>query len=316
MNMPEQSNALEEAYRLGDWYVYPQLNLLVCDEQRVHAEPKLMDVLSCLMQAQGRLVTRDELLQRVWPRVVVNEEVLTRAISELRSLLGDTSRERRYIATVPKRGYRLLQTAVSVADPARAATPDPSPGRLSGFWQRPYSGKLAAAVGLLTMLAVPLLWILPDAGQAPTTSRVYQEARLELFSELEILSEQLALQNYAEHSLPRQILLMPLVAITDDPQTQAFAAGLDQDLQHVLFEQTVLDIVTTSADTANDVDLILSGSVRIYDQQARISLQLVEAPGSRLLWSRSFECYLEDTLMAQAGIARSIGEAMASSYTA
>ena len=66
-----------------------------------------MAVLCCLLREEGRVVGRDELLEAVWSDVVVNEEILTRAVSEP-ALLGDTGRPRRYIGTVPRKGYRML----------------------------------------------------------------------------------------------------------------------------------------------------------------------------------------------------------------
>ena len=97
-----------EGFRLGEWQIIPEAGVFVKNGHHVHVEPKLMDLLLALIAAPGQFASREQLLSQVWPRVVINEEVLTRAVSELRTLLGDTSRERRYIVTVPKRGYRLI----------------------------------------------------------------------------------------------------------------------------------------------------------------------------------------------------------------
>ncbi len=91
----------------------------------VRLEPKVMEVLKILTNQAGRVVTRDELLEAVWPGVVVTEHTLSRCIYQLRQELakidGDT--ERTLIETLPKRGYRLL------ADVATATTPTSrSPG--------------------------------------------------------------------------------------------------------------------------------------------------------------------------------------------
>ena len=103
-----------EGYTLGVWQVWPDNGILVTDGHAVHVEPRLMAVLMCLIRAEGCLVSRDVLLESVWVGVVVNEEVVTRAVSELRSLLGDVGRPRRYVGTIPKKGYRLLMNAVPV----------------------------------------------------------------------------------------------------------------------------------------------------------------------------------------------------------
>jgi len=109
---------LNDGFVLGEWRVEPLSGVFIRGEHSVHVEPKVMEVLICLAQSAGQTVTRDQLLNEVWQGVVVSEEVLTRAISELRSLLGDTAREKRYVRTLPKRGYSLIMplSPVSVSE--------------------------------------------------------------------------------------------------------------------------------------------------------------------------------------------------------
>jgi TolB-like protein/Tfp pilus assembly protein PilF len=113
-------------FRLGEWLVRPRANKLINDDGEVHVEPKIMDVLVCLAEAKGQVVTRRDLLQRVWDRVVVNEEALTRTISELRNVLADSANNPTYIKTIPKRGYSLIAPVgtTGIADISRIAQPD------------------------------------------------------------------------------------------------------------------------------------------------------------------------------------------------
>jgi DNA-binding winged helix-turn-helix (wHTH) protein len=71
-------------------------------------EPKAFRVLVFLLRNPHRLITKDELLDAVWNDCAVSENSLTRSIALLRRLLGDDTREPRYIATVPTIGYRFL----------------------------------------------------------------------------------------------------------------------------------------------------------------------------------------------------------------
>jgi DNA-binding winged helix-turn-helix (wHTH) protein len=75
--------------------------------------PKTFAVLSHLVKHAGRLVSRDELLEAVWPGIVVSEAVLTVCIGEIRQALGDDSREARYVETAHRRGYRFIATVTS-----------------------------------------------------------------------------------------------------------------------------------------------------------------------------------------------------------
>ena len=71
-------------------------------------EPKVMLVLVCLAEHAGQMVPKDRLLHSAWPDTAVGDDVLTRAISELRRLFEDDPKQPRVIETIPKSGYRLI----------------------------------------------------------------------------------------------------------------------------------------------------------------------------------------------------------------
>ena len=79
-------------------------------------EPKAFRVLLFLLRSPHRLITKDELLDAVWNDCAVSDNSLTRSIALLRRLLGDDTREPRYIATVPTVGYRFLCDVKVVED--------------------------------------------------------------------------------------------------------------------------------------------------------------------------------------------------------
>lgn len=118
---------LNKGFVLGDWQVEPLAGRLSRGDHSVHVEPKVMEVLVCLSRHAGETVSREQLLNEVWDGVVVSEEVLTRAISELRSLLGDTAREKRYVKTLPKRGYSLIASVESADTKAAENTRESNP---------------------------------------------------------------------------------------------------------------------------------------------------------------------------------------------
>ncbi|MGI9295456.1 MAG: winged helix-turn-helix domain-containing protein, partial [Pseudomonadales bacterium] len=122
---PDPSDALLRGFRLDEWIVEPLTSTFKRNGHTLHVEPKVMDVLLCLARNAGEVVTRDQLLRQVWANLVVTDEVLTRCISELRTALGDTSRERLYIRTVPKRGYSLMMPVSALDDGSAAITGQP-----------------------------------------------------------------------------------------------------------------------------------------------------------------------------------------------
>ncbi|MCI0354571.1 MAG: AAA family ATPase, partial [Acidobacteria bacterium] len=87
-------------------------------------------LLECLVAQAGQLVTKDALLEAVWPATAVSDAVLKVRISELRKLLGDTAKVPQYITTVHRRGYRFM-APVTLADPSAllGAAPSPPPPR-------------------------------------------------------------------------------------------------------------------------------------------------------------------------------------------
>jgi DNA-binding winged helix-turn-helix (wHTH) protein len=96
-------------FSLGEWLVQPQLNRLSrSGGDDAQLEPKMMDVLVRLARSPGEVVSREDLIDAVWPEVFISESVLTRAIAGLRRALGDDARSPRFIETISKRGYRLI----------------------------------------------------------------------------------------------------------------------------------------------------------------------------------------------------------------
>ena len=74
----------------------------------IQLPPKAFAVLDYLHQRSGQLVSKNELLDAVWPNVCVSDAVLKNNIAELRKTLADDSRAPRYIETVHRRGYRFI----------------------------------------------------------------------------------------------------------------------------------------------------------------------------------------------------------------
>ena len=117
-------------FRVGDWLVEPGLNRVTRGQQVQHLRPRLLDLLGYLAPHAGRVVTKDEILERVWRQRFVAESVLSRSVADIRRLLDDEASQPRVIETIPKRGYRLL-ARVTPFQPRPAATPVPAPPRPS-----------------------------------------------------------------------------------------------------------------------------------------------------------------------------------------
>ncbi|MEM6326241.1 MAG: winged helix-turn-helix domain-containing protein [Bacteroidota bacterium] len=98
----------DDPFWVGEHLVEPVLNRVTVRGAAVSVEPRVMAVLTYLAQRPGQVVSRDELLDAVWTGVIVNEDALTRAVSEMRKLFGDDPREPAVVQTIRGRGYRLI----------------------------------------------------------------------------------------------------------------------------------------------------------------------------------------------------------------
>lgn len=162
-------------WRLGDVVFDPADGSVWRDGQRHDLTPKVLAILNTLLEAAPRTVTKEQLLDTVWPDAVVAEAALTQRMRDLREALGDDARTPRFIETVARRGYRLVAPVERLADPvepapatpqdgapAPALTPaqGPGPRRRWGSW-------LASALVVLGALGALALWQRARPEQVP-----------------------------------------------------------------------------------------------------------------------------------------------------
>ena len=113
------------AYRFGPFVVDRVGYRLVRGHTQIDVTPKLLDLLLLLLEHAGELVTKEALLDAIWPDANVTDNALTQAVSELRDALGDEPASPTYIKTVARRGYRFVATVTALPEAAVAATPAP-----------------------------------------------------------------------------------------------------------------------------------------------------------------------------------------------
>jgi len=157
-------------YEFGPFRVDPQNRLLLRNGQPVPLTGKPFDILLALLERSGQLLTKDELLARVWPDTVVEEGNLGRSISSLRKALDDSPDEHRYIVTLSRHGYRFVGevrecweengTAAGPAEimpfPAPGPRPLPSADGHRRLWFQRW--RIAAVVALLAVGAAGYEW--------------------------------------------------------------------------------------------------------------------------------------------------------------
>ena len=191
-------------YRFGHFEVQPDERRLLAGGQLVHLGAHAFDLLVALVERSGHLVTKDDLLGRVWGRVIVEENTLQSHISALRKVLG-----REAITTVSGRGYRFALEVTRFSATATAATPNHNlPHVLASF-----IGREKEIAELSQLLGNARLLTLTGAGGCGKT-------RLAI-----VLAKQQV------HAYPDGAWLVELAALTDAgllPQAVATVLGIKE----------------------------------------------------------------------------------------
>ena len=284
-------------YRFGPFRLDVPERALARQGAPIPLTPKSFDILRALVERPGRLLTKQELLERVWPDAVVEEANLARNIFTLRKLLGEEENGARYIETIPKVGYRFVapveaEDAAAPASPApeleKPAPPSPTP-RPAPSPRGLLAWALLAVLVLGAAAASFFWWQRPKA--RPPSGRIL-------------------------------LVVLPFENLTGDASQDYFSDGFTEEMIMELGQlhpQSLAVIARTSAmqyrGTKESVgqigrelgaQYVLEGSVRRAADRVRISAQLIQASDQTHLWAESYDRDLRDVLRVQGEVARAI----------
>jgi TolB-like protein/DNA-binding winged helix-turn-helix (wHTH) protein len=297
----------------GRFRLLPDRRELRADGVAIELGSRAFDVLVVLTEARGALVTKDEILSRVWPDTVVEENNLVVQVSTLRRALGS---DRDFIKTVSGRGYQFVaEIRTSAAEEATHSAP-------SRELPTPASNLIAHATDPGTVSDRPVGVIaITDVGSSlrrrsrPLDRRSFAAGLTRLFSRT----------SYSRKQAPRRIrsvAVLPLESLSSDPLQDYFADGMTDELITALAQISSLRVISrTSVMTYKrvrkllseiarelNVEAVVEGTVLRFGDRVRITAQLIELPLERHIWAQSFEGDLRDTLALQNSVARTIAE--------
>jgi TolB-like protein/DNA-binding winged helix-turn-helix (wHTH) protein len=293
----DAERSIRGTLRVGDWRVDPATDQLSRDGNTVRVEARTMRLLLCLADRAGEVVSIDELLGEVWSGVIVTPDSVYQAVTSLRRLLGDDPKQPTYIATVPRRGYRLIapveprpgSTSVPAAVPTQAAETADAPSKRQTVSMR---ALLAFAVLLLACGAISAYWLARDRADTMVASR--------------------------------SVAVLPFLDLTDAMSEEPFADGMTEELIDKLstFPGMQVSAPTSSfyyknkqvpvADIARSLGVayILDGSVRRSGATMRVAARLVRAQDGFVVWSASYDRPAGDKLKVQDDIASEAAKAL------
>jgi TolB-like protein/DNA-binding winged helix-turn-helix (wHTH) protein/Flp pilus assembly protein TadD len=316
---------LPGALQVGEWRVEPELDLIVRDGRVVKIEPRAMRVLLCLVARAGHVVSVRELLEQVWPDVVVGPDSVYQATALLRRMLGDDRHHPTYITHVPRKGYRLIapvgpatptevpaaSASASPADStqARAAESDPAvasataaSASVAGPRRRGWMSLALAATALAAVVLLPRgspQHAPLSAAQATAAPQIVPARRI---------------------TTAPSIAVLPFLDMTEKQDLGYFADGLSEELIDLLSRESELRVPartssfyfkgkpTTIAEVAKalGVENVLEGSVRRSGERVRVTAQLIRADSGYHLWSQTYDREFTETFTVEDDIARAV----------
>ena len=284
-------------FHLGDWTIRPRHDRIERGEEVVHIHPRPMAVLECLAAADGKVVTRDELFDAVWPGVYVTDDALTQCVVELRKAFGDPAQDAQIIRTIPKVGFCLLPPVTPLTEEPTAS------GGKSGHIAAGVAGPMKPAARAVMITAVTIL------------------LALSVFWYLSV-------SRNIEPTVPVKpapsIAVLPFVDMSEGRDQEYFADGLSEELINSLSHVEGLKVTGRTSSfyfkgmnedprviaESLGVNHVLEGSVRKDEGQLRITAQLLDASSGFHLWSAQYDRQLSATSIfaIQSEIATAIAE--------
>jgi TolB-like protein/DNA-binding winged helix-turn-helix (wHTH) protein/predicted Zn-dependent protease len=294
--MPTQESSGD--IRIGEWTVHPALDSISRGTETQKLEPREMRLLLCLADAAGAVVSVDRLLAQVWPDVVVGSASVYQAVSQLRKILGDVEPSPTYIATVPRKGYRLIAAV------QRASAPDPTPQAPVVLRSTAVPRRVWVVAGACVALALAAAYFLADKAwlskhttAKPATSVVVSD---------------------------RSIAVLPFADMSEKKDQEYFADGMAEELINHLTRSPGLKVIARTSSFQfkgrnEDVRSIagklgvahlLEGSVRKVGQELRVTTQLIRASDGMHLWSQTYDRNLADIFKVQDEISERVARAL------
>jgi TolB-like protein/DNA-binding winged helix-turn-helix (wHTH) protein/Flp pilus assembly protein TadD len=281
---------------------------------RIRVQQQPMKLLEILLERPGEVVTREELRSRVWSDESFGDfdQAVNIAIGKLRSALGDSAENPRFIETLPKRGYRFIADVSVVDAAAHPKRPESAAGDLPRSQEKKTEPEPKVHEARLAVASKRQLW---------PALRVIIIASALVVS-LTIVFVALFRSRSRAPTGIRSLAVLPLENLSADASQSYFADGMTDELITDLAQISALRVISRTSVMVYkgarkplpqiarelNVDAVVEGTVLRSGDQVRITAQLIEASTDKHLWSQSYEGELRDSLALQNTVARAIAD--------
>lgn len=305
MNQSENAIDAPRATQLavGDFRLdLAQRRLIGADGAAVELSPRLFDALVYFVEHRGELLDKDRLLAALWPGQVVEENNLNKAVSALRRALGDDGVERRYLLTVPRRGFRFVAEvrALAQAVPGLAAAPAADAGRgpaqpvppVAAWRRRRVIAAAAAAAG--AAVAAAYAWHRYTTTALPRHAAAMTLAVLP-FRPLASERSDAALELGMADSLIARLSVAPGVIVRAVGSVRRYAGR---------------DVDPLQAARELDAAWVLEGSLQQSDGRLRVTARLLDVRDGSAAWSGNFDELFTGVFEVQDAISRRVADVL------
>jgi TolB-like protein/DNA-binding winged helix-turn-helix (wHTH) protein/Tfp pilus assembly protein PilF len=273
--------------------------------RRIRLERKPMELLILLTEKQGRLVAREEIIERVWGKDLYfdAERGINNAIRKTRAALNDNPERPRFVETVVGKGYRFiapiqLPTKTDAAESAEENSSAKQAGTRQTAPAQSWLQHSRAAVALAALLTVGLL------------------------AALGVITLRLQRSRAAGAPRVRSIAVLPFTNLSGDPSQEYFADGMTEELVTELGKVGALRVISHTSvnrfkgtkaslqEIAGElqVDALVEGVVARDGNRVRVTANLVQANPEKHLWAESYDRDLRNVLDLQSEIARAVAD--------
>jgi DNA-binding winged helix-turn-helix (wHTH) protein/TolB-like protein/Tfp pilus assembly protein PilF len=322
------SRPAKHFYEFGPFRLDPAEHTLLREGQTVPLTPKVFDILKVLVENNGHLFEKDELMKAVWPDSFVEEGNLTRNISTLRTALGERP-EDQYIETVPKRGYRFVARVREVDENAEREWSEQFKSSIAEG--REEHSLTSEGAGEAQRIAQQKTLVVGESDPMPdrrATWRVSLRSPRDLIIvagtilALTGLSYALFFRGGSVAHQPeiKSLAVLPLKSVTKDPNDDYLGLPLADTIITRVSQISELTVRPTSAvrKYANqetnsleagqqlNVDSVLDGTVQRSGDRLRVTLNLLRIADGASLWSDSFNVSFTDSFTMQDEVAREV----------
>lgn len=281
---------LSTTYRFGAFSLDIPERLLTRHGTVIPVPPKVFDTLAILVQTEGRLIRRNELIARLWPDSFVEDATLARNISDLRKILGESPSEQKFIETVPRIGYRFVAPVEQVTNDAPEPETPPEPE--IAIVLRPKSNRRWLALGSCAAAVVLLGGLLSWRFFAPAKARVAGVRTLAVlpFLNFDQSSGNSPLgQELADALITRiatsNLVVRPTSSVLTYSSRQRDPIAAGRQLR---------------------VDAVLDGSIQNQGNVKRITMRLLRVRDGRSLWAGTFDAPEENIFALEDAISQNV----------